>query len=139
MEDLDILLIEDNPMDAHLVLRMLQKEQISEKVHWLKDGEAALNYMSENESLKPKVVLLDIKLPKVMGLEVLKKLKENLQWNTIPVVMLSSSDRQQDIDKAYSLMANAYCVKKSNFAEYQNELRTTLMFWTKINKHFLWS
>ena len=116
-KDVEILLVEDNPHDAELTLRALKKHNLANKVHVVKDGEEALNFIfasgaSAGESCNNlKVILLDLKLPKVSGLEVLQKIKEDEKTRTIPVVCLTSSSKDQDVEACYKLGANSFVTR----------------------------
>jgi len=114
LEDVEILLVEDNPNDVELTLRALQKQNLSNKVFVVKDGAEALDFMFATGSYsqrqidkRPKVILLDLKLPKVDGIEVLKRIKADARTNSIPVVMLTSSQEERDVLDSYKLGVNS--------------------------------
>src|SRR5215470_15991840 len=118
VEDAEILLVEDNPNDVELTLRALQKQNLDNKVFVVRDGAEALDYMfatghysSRKIDARPKVVLLDLKLPKVDGIEVLRKIKSDERTRSIPVVMLTSSQEERDVTESYRLGVNSYIVK----------------------------
>src|SRR5438309_7145889 len=111
----EILLIEDNLEDAELTIRALKKSNITNNIYHLKDGEEAINYLFPEQGLPqngiPKVILLDLKLPKVDGIQILKKLKSNDKTKLIPVVILTSSQEERDIVESYRLGVNSYVTK----------------------------
>ena len=120
-KDVDILLVEDNPHDVELTLRALKKHHLANQVHVARDGQEALDFLfgdgpvDEIKCNRLKVILLDLKLPKVSGLEVLKKLKSDARCKTVPVVVLTSSQEDQDIQECYKLGVNSYVVKPVEF------------------------
>jgi len=121
-EECEILIVEDNPEDAELMLRSLKKMNLANQVIHLEDGAEALDfiltqgiYAQRKNIIAPRVVLLDLKLPKVHGLEVLKEIKSNPETKNIPVVIITSSREDPDIKKAYDLGANSYIVKPIDF------------------------
>ena len=125
LEDAEILLVEDNPNDVELTLRALQKNNLASKVYVVKDGAEALDFIFATgpfahrkvENL-PKVILLDLKLPKVDGIEVLKRVKTDDRTKHTPVVMLTSSQEQRDVVETYSLGVNSYIVKPVEFSNF---------------------
>ncbi len=137
----EVLLVEDNPNDAELTLFALAKENLAEKVFVVKDGEEAMNFIfakGQYESMKKapqlKLILLDLKLPKLNGFEVLQAIRENEKLNTTPVVILSSSAVDNDIKKAYTIGANSYLVKPINFREHASTITEAVKYWLKFNK-----
>lgn len=138
----EILLIEDNLNDAELTIRELKKNNLANDIHHAKDGEEALDFIfgtgkfSEKEDLahRPKLILLDIKMPKVDGIEVLKAIKSNELTKTIPVVMLTSSKEDPDIKKCYELGANSYIVKPVEFEDFRNVISNIRYYWLLINE-----
>jgi len=137
----DVLLVEDNPYDAELTLRALKKQGLANEIFIAVDGEEALDFLfcrgqfSERDQYSPvKVVLLDLKLPKVNGLEVLKEVKSNPLTSKIPVVILTSSREDPDIYKAYELGANSYVVKPVDFEEFIKAVQQTGLFWLLVNE-----
>ena len=137
----DILLVEDNPFDAELALRALKKHNLADKLVWVKDGAAALEFVfghgtngSRKVSPRPKVILLDLKLPKVDGLEVLRQLKANEESKTIPVVVLTSSGEEQDIVQSYKLGVNSYIVKPVSFDNFSEALSQLGIYWLLLNQ-----
>lgn len=144
MEDLnaiEILIVEDNPQDAELTLRALRKHNIANKFYVAEDGAEALDfifcsgkYASRNISSPPKVIFLDLKLPKISGLEVLREIKSNPQTKALPVVMITSSREDPDIKKAYELGVNSYVVKPVNFDDFLSAMSQTGLYWLLVNE-----
>ena len=141
----DILLVEDNPRDAELALRALKQRNLSNRLVWLKDGAEALEFIfgptanggaegSPKLCHRPKVILLDLKLPKVDGLEVLERLKAHEEAKTIPVVVLTSSREEQDIVRTYKLGVNSYIVKPVNFDNFSEAVAQLGMYWLLLNQ-----
>jgi CheY-like chemotaxis protein len=132
----NILLVEDNPDHAQLVLRNFRNFKIANCIHHLEDGEAAINYLKNiPEEKKPQIILLDLRLPKIDGLDVLRFIKNSDNLNNIPVVVLTTSEAENDIAKAYNYHANSYLVKPVDFNKF-TELMTTLgYYWICWNKN----
>jgi len=135
-EQYEILIVEDNPSDAELMLHALKKGNLGNKLIVVEDGKKALDFIfCEGEFSdkkiddKPKVIFLDIKLPKVNGLEVLKKIKANELTKTIPVVMVTSSNQDPDIEKAYKYGANSYIVKPVDFDKFADVAAEINLYW----------
>lgn len=140
-EIVEILLIEDNPDDAALTIRALKKHNLANRLIHLKDGVEALEfiygtgaYAGRNISQTPKVILLDLKMPKVNGIEVLQKLKSDPATKTIPVVVLTSSAEDPDIKKCYELGANSYIVKPVEFDNFTAKISELGMYWMVLNR-----
>jgi two-component system, response regulator len=137
---MEILLVEDNPRDAELAIRALRKPGLNHPLLWLKDGVAVLEFFfatagaTERSSPQPKVILLDLKLPKVDGIEVLRRLKADTDTQTIPVVVLTSSREEQDIMRCYELGANSYIVKPVSFASFSEAVARISLYWLTINQ-----
>lgn len=131
----DIILIEDNPDDAELTLRSLRKNNIAHRVHHISDGEEAIQYLEagKNESI-PKLILLDLKMPKVDGLQVLKAIKGDERLRVIPVVVLTSSKEEKDIVSSYQLGVNAYIVKPVDFEKFERVVNDLGLFWINVNQ-----
>jgi CheY-like chemotaxis protein len=141
MSDLKrILLVEDNPHDVELTLEALADSRLANEVVVVRDDEEALDYLYRRGMFKlraegqPAVVLLDLKLPKVDGLEVLERLKADPEMRSVPVVMLTSSHEHQDLMRSYELGVNAYVVKPVEFTEFAEALRKLGLFWAVINQ-----
>src|SRR5919204_5647010 len=109
MDPLEILLVEDSAEDAEMTLRALRKNNLANRVHWVKDGAEALEYLFNSQT--PKLVMLDLKMPKVDGIEVLRQLKAQPETRAIPVVVMTSSNEERDVVEAYRLGVNSYIVK----------------------------
>lgn len=134
----DILLIEDNNDDAALAMRVLNQDNPGVKVLHLTDGAAALNYFfppsgAVNTGLLPKVIFLDIKLPKLTGPEVLKQLKASDITKYVPVVVMTSSSQQRDVSECYELGVNSYLVKPIDFKKYKAMLVASSRYWLSYN------
>jgi CheY-like chemotaxis protein len=135
-----ILLVEDNPKDIELTLAALADNRLANEVIVVRDGEEALDYLFRRGIFtlraagNPAVVLLDLKLPKVDGLEVLEQIKTDTMLRTVPVVMLTSSREEPDLSRSYKLGVNAYVVKPVNFAEFTQAIREIGLFWAVINQ-----
>lgn len=130
----EILLVEDNPDDAGLTIRALKKHKLANNLLHLEDGEEALNFLFSEENKRPKLVLLDLKMPKVDGIEVLRKLKADETRRTIPVVVLTSSKEERDIVESYQLGVNAYIVKPVDFEKFIEAISKIGMFWLVLNQ-----
>jgi CheY-like chemotaxis protein len=130
-----ILLIEDNPMDVDLTLRAFERRRLSNPVEVARDGEEALAYIDRWEAGEPSplVILLDLKLPKVDGLEVLRHLKSHQAFRTIPVVVLTSSKEDRDVETAYELGANSYIVKPVDFDKFMHIAAEIEIYWLILN------
>jgi CheY-like chemotaxis protein len=141
LNEVEILLVEDNPNDVELTLRALKKHNLTNKVHVVKDGAEALEYIFANGAYAhrkvehhPKVILLDLKLPKVDGLEVLRQLKSDERTKIIPVVVLTSSKEEKDIVKSYRLGANSYITKPVDFDKFLNSVSELGLYWLLLNE-----
>jgi CheY-like chemotaxis protein len=135
-----ILLVEDNPHDLELTLVALSRSQLANEVVVVRDGAEALDYLMRRgeftgrPSGNPAVVLLDLKLPKVDGLEVLKEIRTSAQLRSMPVVMLTSSKEEQDLVRSYELGVNAYVVKPVDFADFVRAIADLGIFWAVLNE-----
>ena len=136
----EILLVEDDPNDVELTLRALQRNKLSNKVYIVKDGAEALDfvfckgaYENRKDCDSPKVILLDLKLPKVDGLEVLRRIRENGEKKFIPVVVLTSSKEETDIIKSYRLGVNSYIVKPVDFDKFAGAVSQIGLYWLLLN------
>jgi two-component system, response regulator len=129
----EILLVEDNPNDAELTLRALKQRNLANQVFVCHDGAEAMDFFSKGEGPVPKVVLLDLKLPKVDGLEVLRRLKQDSRTKSIPIVVLTSSREEPDIERAYALGANSYIVKPVDFEAFARAVSDVGLYWLLLN------
>jgi len=141
VENVEVLLVEDDPNDAELVLHVLKKTNMANEVLVVQDGKEALDflfcrgvYSGRDASHFPSLVLLDLKLPHVHGHEVLKQVKENEKTRSIPVVILTSSDLDYDITKGYKLGVNSYIQKPMEFEKFQETVETIGRYWLTLNK-----
>ncbi len=141
-ESLNILLVEDNEDHAELIQRSFRENQIANKIYWVKDGEEALDYLFQRgvyadkaDCLLPHLILLDLRLPKVDGIEVLKTIKTDDQLKSIPVVVLTSSESEKDIRKVYQYYANSYLVKPIDFQQFTRLMRDLGFYWLGWNKN----
>lgn len=142
MNEQIILLVEDNPDDEELTLLALKKRQIPGEVVIVRDGEEALDYLFANGhyagrdvSHPPRVILLDLKLPKVSGLEVLQRLRADPRTHLIPVVVLTSSSEEKDILASYHLGANSYVRKPVEFQHFADAVQQIGLYWLSLNEH----
>lgn len=139
--EVEILLVEDNPNDAELAIRALRKQNLGNNLIHVEDGAEALDfiygmgkYSSRNTNNIPKVILLDLKLPKVGGIEVLQKIKNDPRTKPIPVVVLTSSAEDPDIKRCYELGANSYIVKPVQFDNFAKTIANIGLYWVVVNK-----
>ncbi len=131
----DVVLVEDSDEDAELALRGLRRQKLGSTVHRLADGAAALDFFFAGEPMPvAKVVLLDLKLPKVHGLEVLRRLKSDPRTQPIPVIILTSSKEDRDLAEAYKLGANSYVVKPVDFDKFMSTLESLCSYWLTLNQ-----
>lgn len=138
---IDILLVEDNSEDAELTLHALRRENLANSIHVARDGEEALDFLFRSgEHTKraseplPKLVLLDLKLPKVDGMEVLRRVKSDPRTKTIPVVILSSSKEERDLLGGYHLGANSYIQKPVDFEQFRETVKRAGLYWLLVNQ-----
>jgi len=139
--EIEILLVEDNPADAELTLRALKKVHIANKIFLVNDGDEALDflfargkYTGREHSQNPKVILLDLKLPKISGLEVLQSIKSSEKLKSIPVVVLTSSKEDPDVRRCYDLGANSYVVKPVGFENFLKAVSELGLYWLLLNQ-----
>ena len=138
---IEILLVEDNPNDVELTLHALRKEKLANSIQVARDGEEALDFLFNTgkhsdrcaEPL-PKLILLDLKLPKIDGMEVLKRLKADARTKTIPVVILTSSKEERDLVRSYNLGVNSYIQKPVDFDQFRDIVKTVGLYWLVINQ-----
>jgi CheY-like chemotaxis protein len=137
MNDRPILLVEDNPMDVDLTLRAFRRRRVTNTILVARDGEEALAWLPRWEAGEPwpAVILLDLKLPKVDGLEVLRQIKQHPALRVIPVVVLTTSEESADIQLAYQQGANSYVVKPVEFDKFMEVSEKIDLYWTVVNKH----
>jgi two-component system, response regulator len=141
MNEVEILLVEDNPTDAELTLRALKKRNLANRVHCVKDGAEALDFLfctgayAERAGRNaPRLVLLDLKLPKVDGIEVLARIKRDPGTRTVPVVVLTSSAEERDIVESYKLGVNSYIVKPVDFDKFVETISEVGFYWVLLNR-----
>jgi len=133
----EIVLVEDNPNDVELIMHALKQNHVANKVKVIRDGEEAVNYLLGEglaKGRRPKFILLDLKLPKISGLEVLKKIKSSQQTKYIPVVVLTSSREERDILDSYDLGANSYVTKPVDFEQFSYALNQIGYYWLSLNE-----
>jgi two-component system response regulator len=139
-EKVDILLVEDNPTDAELTMRALRKGNLANQITWVKDGAEALEFLfrsgayADRPKQNPRLILLDLKLPKVDGIEVLKRIKADERTRVIPVVMVTSSAEGRDIAESYQLGVNSYVVKPVEFDAFSETVAKAGFYWMLVNK-----
>jgi two-component system, response regulator len=139
--EIEIILVEDNPDDAALTVRALRSRHLTNNLVHLKDGEEAIKYIFEGATFggmkfseHPKVILLDLKMPKVNGMEVLERIKSDPSTKAIPVVILTSSAEDPDIKRCYELGANSYIVKPVEFDNFSKTVADLGFYWLMLNK-----
>lgn len=141
-EMVEVLLIEDNPYEAELAILNFQRNQFGNRLVHIEDGEEALDFIfgtgkyigNKDRIFNPKLILLDLKLPKVNGIEILEKIRSDPRTKKIPVVVLTSSDQEPDINKCYELGANSYIVKPVNFQDFAKVIADLGFYWILTNK-----
>lgn len=140
-EPLIILLVEDNPAHAEIVIRSFQDHRVANKIYHVLDGEAALDYLYHrsqyadlHSSPRPHIVLLDLRLPKIGGLRVLEEIKQDEALMSIPVVILTTSEAERDLAKAYESYANSYLVKPIDFARFSQLIDDMGLYWLVWNR-----
>jgi CheY-like chemotaxis protein len=136
---MDILLVEDNDDDAELALRALRQHNLANAIEHVRDGDEALRLLFEDDgsrdglAAQPRLILLDLKMPKVDGIEVLRTLKTDSRTRHIPVVVLTSSQEEQDVVRSYELGVNSYIIKPVDFQQFTEAARTLGMYWMLLN------
>jgi len=140
-EEIGILLVEDDPMDMEMTLRALQSDSVNNRIEVARDGEEALDFLfcrgafsGRSLEMQPKLVLLDLKLPKVDGLEVLREIRARPETRDIPVVVLTSSAEQRDIVETYRLGVNSYIQKPVDSAQFRQTVRAAGFYWLVVNR-----
>ena len=140
-EPVDLLLVEDNQYDAELAIRAFRRNATAHRVQWVRDGEEALDFMFRHGKFvqrrgdeRPRLILLDLKLPRVDGLEVLRKLKDNPHTREVPIVMLTSSAEERDLAECYRLGVNSYIVKPVDFTQFVDLVAKIDNYWMSINR-----
>jgi two-component system response regulator len=140
-EQVEILLVEDNAEDAEMTMRALRRNHLANQMHWVKDGAEALDYLfctgryaGRDAARPPKLVLLDIKMPKVDGIEVLRRLKSNAATQAIPVVVMTSSNEERDVMETYKLGVNSYIVKPVQFEVFLDTVSKLGLYWMLMNR-----
>lgn len=140
IKEVEILLVEDNPNDAELAIRALKKNNLANKLLWVKDGAEALDfifatgdYSHRNAVNGPKVILLDLRLPKVNGMEVLRRIKSDERTRTIPVVVLTSSKEDRDVIESYKLGVNSFISKPVEFEAFAKTVSELGFYWLLVN------
>jgi two-component system, response regulator len=138
---IEILLVEDNPNDVELTLHALKKNNLTNRIHVVRDGAEALEYLfgsgtyaGRDINHTPKVILLDLKLPKVDGMEVLRQIKADARTRSIPVVVLTSSREERDIVGSYQLGVNSYITKPVDFEQFTEAVRQLGLYWLLLNQ-----
>lgn len=140
VQPIEVLLAEDTATDAEMTLRALKKVGVINRITWVKDGEEALDYVfrngayAERPAVEPKLILLDLKMPKVDGIEVLRRLKQTERTRSIPVVMLTSSAEERDMIQSYQFGANSYIVKPVEFDKFVEEVSKVGFYWAIVNR-----
>jgi CheY-like chemotaxis protein len=129
-----ILLVEDDPDHELLTIRALKKANIANDIHVARDGSEALEALFGADPLRPQVILLDLKLPKIDGLEVLRRIRESEATRMLPVVVLTSSDEERDVIRSYQLGVNSYIRKPVNFTDFAEATRQLGMYWLVLNE-----
>ena len=139
--DLDVLLVDDNQGDSKLILRAVSAEISSSRVHVVRDGEDALNFIFARDSSRETagvlplgLILLDLKLPKIDGFDVLARVKGNSRTKFIPIVVLSSSNHDRDIQRSYELGANSYMQKPVIFEDFEAMVHRVIEYWVRLNQ-----
>jgi two-component system, response regulator len=139
--EVEILIVEDNPNDAEMALRALKKNNLTNQILLVGDGEEALDFFFAKGKFagriktRPKIILLDLKLPKIDGLEVLRVIKSDPETKIIPVIVLTSSKEEADIMKSYQLGVNSYIVKPVDFDKFVDAIRELGLYWLLLNQN----
>jgi two-component system response regulator len=138
----DILLVEDNPSDLEVALRALKEHNVSNNVQVARDGEEALDFIfcegpfaGRRMDELPRVILLDLKLPLIDGMEVLRRIRADARTRNVPVVVLTSSTEERDVVESYALGVNSYIAKPVDFDQFQDAMKAIGMYWLTLNRH----
>lgn len=141
LNEVEILLVEDNPNDAEMAIRAFKKNKLANNIYVARDGEEALNFIFAKGEFSnridmslPKIILLDLQLPKISGLEVLKAIKSNPDTKVIPVVVLTTSKEESDIIQSYQWGVNSYIIKPVDFDKFVDAVRDMGMYWLLLNQ-----
>ena len=141
LEQVEILLVEDNPHDAEMTMRALRRNNLLNRLHWVKDGAEALDFMfgagayaGRDRSCAPRLILLDIKMPKVDGIEVLRRLKADESTRVVPIVVMTSSNEERDVVQTYRLGVNSYIVKPVGFEAFLETVAKLGLYWILANR-----
>lgn len=137
---IDILLVEDSQADAEMTMRALKRKNLCNNLMWLKDGVEAIDYLmrqgqyADRPAGNPKLILLDLKMPRMNGIEVLKRVRETPELELLPVVILTSSEEERDVVQSYKLGVNSYVVKPVSFENFAEEVIKTGCYWLLVNR-----
>jgi CheY-like chemotaxis protein len=140
LKEVEILLVEDDAADAEMTLRALRRNNLANKVLWVKDGQEALDYINGSgayagrDTALPRLVMLDLKMPKVGGIEVLRALKAQAPTRAVPVVVMTSSSEEQDVVASYQLGVNSYIVKPVQFESFLETVAKIGLYWVLTNR-----
>jgi two-component system, response regulator len=140
LSPIEILLVEDSHSDAEMTLRALKRHHLTNGIEWFEDGAIAIDYLlrrgiyASRDNDNPRLILLDLKMPKLDGIDVLRVLKADATTRTIPVVMLTSSNEESDIVRSYNLGVNSYIVKPVEFTKFVEEVSKLGIYWIAMNK-----
>lgn len=132
-ESVEVLLVEDREEDAELTIAELKKHGLANSIKWVEDGEEALDYLASH-AVVPKIVLLDLKLPKVSGIEVLREMRRDGRTRHVPVIVMTSSKEGRDLTAAYENGANSYVVKPVEFGKFSKVIQQLGMYWLVVNQ-----
>ena len=130
----EILLVEDSTDDAEIAIRALRRKNLANGIVHVKDGQAALDFLFTGNVAPPRLILLDLKMPKLGGLEVLKRLRADERTRAVPIVILTSSKEEPDVNAGYTLGANSYIVKPVDFDQFQEAIATLGLYWVVLNQ-----
>ncbi|PIB34735.1 hypothetical protein BFP72_04590 [Reichenbachiella sp. 5M10] len=141
VNDIEIVLVEDNHWEAELTIRALKKTELDSKLIWLKNGEEVKELLLNEEDdvpkrqiVKPKLILIDLNLPKINGVEIISLLKSDSRTKNIPIVVMTSSSQEGDLNKCYELGVNSYVVKPGNYQSFSEACNQIGLYWTMTNR-----